>query len=156
MSMCLVAQLCPTLCHSMDCSLPVSSIHGILQARILEWVAIAFSRGASWPRDRSQVSYTTGGFFTIWATWGVAVFFNVSNNVYCDTVYNSLNYSCLGNSTERGLWWTVVRYNLVTLNNNKASFLWNSKQSLKFPCSAEVTGWIPGLKILWTRKWNPP
>ena len=42
-----VAQLCPTLCHSMDCSLPVSSIHGIFQARILEWITISFSRGYS-------------------------------------------------------------------------------------------------------------
>ena len=43
----LVAQLCPTLCDLMDCSLPGSSVHGILQARILEWVAIPFSRGSS-------------------------------------------------------------------------------------------------------------
>ena len=45
-----VAQLCPTLCDPMDYSPPGSSIHGILQARILEWVAISFSRGSSWPR----------------------------------------------------------------------------------------------------------
>ena len=50
------AQSCPTLCNPMDCSLPGSSIHGILQARILEWVAIPFSRGSSPPRDRTQVS----------------------------------------------------------------------------------------------------
>ena len=43
----LVAQLCPTLCNPMDCSLPGSSVHGILQARILGWVAIPFSRGSS-------------------------------------------------------------------------------------------------------------
>ena len=46
-----VAQSCPTLCNPMDCSLPGSSVHGILQARILEWVAISFSRGSSRPRD---------------------------------------------------------------------------------------------------------
>ena len=44
------------LCNSMDCSLPGSSVHGILQARILEWVAISFSRGSSWPRDQTCVS----------------------------------------------------------------------------------------------------
>ena len=49
-------------------SLSGSSIHGILQARILEWVAIPFSRGSSWPRDRTQVSCIAGRFFTIWAT----------------------------------------------------------------------------------------
>ena len=50
-----VAQSCPTLCNPMDCSLPRSSVHGIFQARILEWVAISFSRGSSWPRDRTWV-----------------------------------------------------------------------------------------------------
>ena len=49
----LVAQLCLTLCDPMDCSPPGSSAHGILQARVLEWVAIPFSRGSSQPRDRS-------------------------------------------------------------------------------------------------------
>ena len=51
-----VAQSCPTLCDPMDCSTPGSSVHGILQARILEWVAISFFRGSSRPRDRTQVS----------------------------------------------------------------------------------------------------
>ena len=50
-------QSCPTLCHPMDCSPPGPLVHGILQARILEWVAISFSRGSSPPRDRTQVSY---------------------------------------------------------------------------------------------------
>ena len=48
---CLVAKLCLTLYNSMNCSLPGSSVHGIIQARILEWVAISFSRGSSQPRD---------------------------------------------------------------------------------------------------------
>ena len=64
----LVAQSCPTLCDSMNCSPSGSSIHGVLQARILEWIAIPFSRGSSWPRDRTQVSFIAGRFFTIWAT----------------------------------------------------------------------------------------
>ena len=55
-------------CDPKDCSLPGSSVHGIFQARILEWVAILFSRGSSQPRDRTRVSCTAGGFFTIWAT----------------------------------------------------------------------------------------
>ena len=61
----LVTQSYPTLCHPVDYSLPGSSVHGILQARILEWVAISFSRGSSQPRDRTQVSSIAGGFFTI-------------------------------------------------------------------------------------------
>ena len=64
----LVAQSCPTLCHLMDCSPPGSSVHGILQARILEWVAMPFSRGFSTPRDRTQVSCIAGRSFTIWAS----------------------------------------------------------------------------------------
>ena len=50
----------------------------ILQARVLEWVAISFSRGSSWPKDRSWVSCTASRFFTIWATWGAHVFQSLS------------------------------------------------------------------------------
>ena len=64
----LVIQSCLTLCDTTDCSLPGSSVHGILQAKILEWAAIPFSRGSSQPRDQTQVSCTAGRFFTIWAT----------------------------------------------------------------------------------------
>ena len=63
-----VAQSCPTLCNPMDCSLPDSSIHGIFQARVLEWVAISFSRGSSWPSDWTRVSLIAGRRLTIWAT----------------------------------------------------------------------------------------
>ena len=59
--------LCLTPCDCMDCSPPGFSVHGILQARILEWIAIHFSRGSSRPRDRTQVSFrfcTAGRFFT--------------------------------------------------------------------------------------------
>ena len=63
-----VAQSCPTLCDPMDCSLLGSPIRGIFQARVLEWVAISFSRGSSWPRDQTQVSRIAGRRFTLWAT----------------------------------------------------------------------------------------
>ena len=63
-----VAQSCLTLCHPMDCSLPGSFVCGILQARILEWVAISFSRRSSQPRDGTWVSCIAGRCFTIWAT----------------------------------------------------------------------------------------
>ena len=55
-------------CDPRDCSPPGSSVHGILQARILKWAAIPFSRGPSQPNDRTWVSCTAGRFFTIWAT----------------------------------------------------------------------------------------
>ena len=60
-----VTQSCPTLRNPMDWGLPGSSVHGILQARILEWVAISFSRGSSRPRDGTQVSCIAGRLFTI-------------------------------------------------------------------------------------------
>ena len=56
-----VYQSCSTLCDPMD-----YTVHGILQARILEWVTCPFSRGSSWPRNRTRVSCTAGGFFTNW------------------------------------------------------------------------------------------
>ena len=61
---CLVAKWCLILCYPMDCSLPGSFVHGISQARILEWVVISFSRGSSRPRDRTHVSWLASGFFT--------------------------------------------------------------------------------------------
>ena len=60
-----VAQLCPTLCDPVDCSLPGFSIHEIFQARILEWVTISFSRGSSQPRDQTQVSHIGGRHFNL-------------------------------------------------------------------------------------------
>ena len=58
-------QLCLTLCDPLACSPPASSVHGILQARILEWVVMPFSRGSSQSRDQTQVSRIAGRFFTI-------------------------------------------------------------------------------------------
>ena len=59
------AQSCPTFCDPMHC---IYTVHGILQARILEFVVVPFSRGSYKPRDQTQVSHTAGKFFTIWAT----------------------------------------------------------------------------------------
>ena len=64
----LVTPLRLTLCDSMDWSPQVSSAHGILQARILEWVVITFSKGSSWPRDQTQISCIASSFITIWDT----------------------------------------------------------------------------------------
>ena len=63
--LCLVAQSCPTLCNPMDCNLPGSSVHGILQARILEWIAMPSSRESFQHGDQTQVSRIEGGFFTV-------------------------------------------------------------------------------------------
>ena len=63
-----ITQLFQTICDPTGCSLLGSSIHGIFQARILEWVAISFFRGSSQPRDQTQVSCIVGRCFTIWDT----------------------------------------------------------------------------------------
>ena len=91
----LFAQLCLTLCDPKDCSLPDFSVHGFLQTRILEWLAIPISVVSSWPQDRTQFSCIAGRFFTIWATrevprWHGNSMFNFLKN--CHTVFH-------GNST---------------------------------------------------------
>ena len=70
-------QLCLTLCDPMDCSLPDSSVRGILQARILEWIAIPFSRESSQPRDQTLVSCIVGRFFFFFLNlkWIVHLFY---------------------------------------------------------------------------------
>ena len=77
-AVCEVAQSCPTLCDPMDYSISGSSVHGIFQARVLEWIAIAFSRGSSWPRNRTRVSRIAGRRFTLWA----AVYTSHNNEQY--------------------------------------------------------------------------
>ena len=65
---------CPTLCD------PMEIVHGILQTRILEWVAVPFSRGSSWPRNWTRVSYVAGRFFTSWAESPKKVYLFISVN----------------------------------------------------------------------------
>ena len=82
----------------MNCSQPGSSVHGISQARILPWVVISFFRGSSCPRDRTQVSWVAGRFFTIWATrealklWPL---FKIQENLALLMLHTSLPYSLL-------------------------------------------------------------
>ena len=76
------AQSCPTLCDPVNCNQSDSSIYGILQTRILEWVAISFSRGSSWPRDWTWVSRLAGRCFNFWATRNIII--------------DSLENKCLG------------------------------------------------------------
>ena len=69
------------LCNPMDCSLPGSSVHGIFQAIVLEWIAISFSRGSSPPRDRTRVSLIVDRCFTVWATREVSCFLVLYLNI---------------------------------------------------------------------------
>ena len=81
--MCLVAQSCLILCDPMDRSPPGSPVHRILQARILEWVAMPSSKGSSQPRDQTHISRSSAlvdGFFTTGATWEAQTTDNVIEN----------------------------------------------------------------------------
>ena len=83
----LVTQSCPTLCDPMNCTLPGSSIHEILQTRILEWVAIPFSRGSSQHRDQTQVFYFAGRFFLRGSLWAI-------REALCSSVYILIPNPC--------------------------------------------------------------
>ena len=107
----LVAQSCLTLCNPTDYSQPGSSVHGILHARILEWVAIPFSRGSSKSRDQTWVFCITSRFFTIGEPPGSS---------------NPLQYSCLGNPVERGAWQATVHG--VTKESDMALWLNNNSK----------------------------
>ena len=80
-----VAQSCPTLCNPMDCTLPDSSVHGIFQAIVLEWIAISFSSRSSRPRDGTQVSRIVDRRFTVWATKEEVEFLGQACNCVCMT-----------------------------------------------------------------------
>ena len=134
-----VGQSCPTLCDPMDCSLPGSSSHGILQARILEWVAIPFSRGSSQPRDQTQVSCIAGRCFTLWATReavvknlpvnagdiGDAGSISGSGRSRGGGHDNTLQYSYLENHMDRGPWQSTVH----TVSQSQTWLKWLSTRA---------------------------
>ena len=102
----------------MDCSPPGSSVHGILQARILEWVAMPSSRGSSLPRDWTQVSCTSGGFFTSWTTREDPEPFNVFNREW---VSDENNHQLVQNWFQISLLFSNISRNLA---KDKLSHLW--------------------------------
>ena len=102
--MCSVTQSCPTVCDPMDCSPPGSSVHGIFQARILEWVAISFSRESSWHRDPTHFSWIAGMFFTSEPCELIVMFKSslslLNSCLICSTSYRMsgikiTNYNCV-------------------------------------------------------------
>ena len=105
-----VAQSCPTLCDLVD-----SSIHGIFQARILEWVAISFSRGTFRPRNQTRVSCIVGRRFTVWATkWS-----EITQS--CPTLCNTMDCSLSGSSVHgifqaRVLEWIAISFSKGSSN----------------------------------------
>ena len=149
MMWCEVAQLCLTLCDPMDCSLPGSSVHGIFQARVLEWVAISFSRGSSPPRDQTWVSRIVGRCFTIWATREVDVFLEFS--CFFDDpldVGNLISGSSSFSKSSLNIWNSLVQVLLEpSLENFEHYFasIWDE-------CNCAVDWTFSGIALLWD--WN--
>ena len=118
-------------CYPTDCSLPGSSVHGILQARILERVAIFFSRVSSQPRNQTRVSCPAGRFFTNWATreaLHVPGEYHhskryIHHNIHCSTIYSSQNMEATQMSIDGWMDKDVVHiHNEVLLSHKK----WNN------------------------------
>ena len=102
----LVPQSCPTFCDPLNCSPSGSSVHGTLQTRTLEWVAIPFSRGSTWSRDWTHVFCIAGRFFNIWLTREAGDGGSIPGLGRSPGEGNGypLQYSCLENSMDRGTW----------------------------------------------------
>ena len=115
-SIVLIALWCPTLCVPMDCSPPGSSVHGILQARILEWVAISWSRWSSQPRDRTCIcciSCIAGRFFTAEPP---EIYMHIAVQQICRTLP-----SCMTEALTH--WETILQsFLLITLGNHDYIF----------------------------------
>ena len=132
-----IAQSCPTLCYPMDCT-----VHGIFQARILEWVAIPFSRGSSQPRDQTQISRTAGRFFTSWATReALSLSF---------ATLNSLAASCVvvrGSASMMALSWLLAS-NGWSLHSSSWRLSSPLQNSLNHHCTVLSLA-VPGPNALW-------
>ena len=94
--MCSVSKSCLTLYNPMDCGPPGSSVHRISQARILEWVAISFSRGSSWPRDQTHSLELAGGFSTTEPSEKPKLLCCCSGTQSCPTLCDPMDCSTLG------------------------------------------------------------
>ena len=129
----LIAQLCLTLWDPTDYSPPGSSVHRILQARILEWVAIPFSRGSSHPRDQTRVSHTADRFFAVWATKitiyscrqqrrSIKWFLAIKDYVFPknETDKKPTKYCLIYLSGNLKIWWPKTRFESLLLNQNWA------------------------------------
>ena len=136
----LVTQSCPSLCNCVDCSPPGFSFHGILQVRILEWIATSFSRGSSWPRDRTQISCITLRFFTIWAPWETLNFANLYVKIFtlCSVLYCIVGF--------RNILWNKTYANFLKGGSLIIIRTWKWKRKSFWPFSPDIG--CPGLQPL--------
>ena len=158
------AQLCPTLCDSMVCSLPGSSVHGILQARILQWVAMPFSKGFFQPRDQTCISSVGRWILYHWATCKPSIYTYIHTYIH---IYFYFIVSC----TLYSYYITIYDIKCYSpksfsdIQQNFVQILYCCNSSKGFPggsyskesaCNMGHLGSIPGLgKFPWMRAWQP-
>ena len=138
-----IAQSCPTLCDPMDCSPQGSSAYGILQARILEWVAISFSRESSGLRDQTRVSCITGRFFTVWAT-------RKAWKAECTTWEDNIVKDEILRSTFKS-----KALNKLKTNKQKKQGFPGGSDGEESACKQETRVQSLSWKIPWRREWLP-
>ena len=131
---------CVTLCDPVDYSLPGSSVHGILQARILEWVTISFSRGSSRPRDQTQVSFIAGRFFTVQTTREAPIY---------DLSLRLWFFQCSCMDVRVGMWRKLSAEELMLLNCGVGEDSW---ESLRLQGDSTSPFWRSALGFLW-KEW---
>ena len=136
-------------CNPVDCSLPGSSFHGISQARILEWVAISFSRGSSWPRDQTLTPCSTGGFFTTAPpgkpNMGIAAAAAAGSLQSCPTLCDPIDCSPPGSAVPRILQARTLEWVAISFSN-----AWKWKVKVKSLSRAEL------LATPWTAAYQAP
>ena len=111
-----IAQSCPTPCNPMDCSLPEFSVYGIFQARVLEWVAISFSRESSQSRNRTQVSHIVGRHFTVWTTKGSPY------SEYCHKILRGILHTALNMLISFSFLWLVLYLSSLNMIKNVGKY----------------------------------
>ena len=126
------------LCHCMDCSPPDSSVHEILQARILEWVAIPSSRGSSQPRVQTCVSCIAGRFFTHWATWEAQIENILVNKASHNKFQKTKSWRMHGEPSSQLSWKSVEKMTWKPLHLEINTFVNNIDQSRKHDRTEEI------------------
>ena len=126
------AQSCPTLCDPMDCSPPGSSVHGILQARILEWVAISFSRASSWTGDWTCISCIGRRILYCWETWEALTGKGGSDKGFAET--GKLWWGSVLLSAWAYLWPEYVNLNFDILTPKRSQLKWRINWGNPFLC----------------------
>ena len=126
----------------MFCSLPGSSIHGIFQARVLEWVAISFSRGSSQPRDRTQVSHIAGRCFNLCTTRSsqILCFKTNLNNTFGHSYRSSARFVCLvvgGTRKQSNLGLSSVQFSRSVVSDSLRP---HESQHTRPPCPSPTPG----------------